>query len=112
MRPPLFESDWRFLRENFVPYSGAVFLAGRRLAAGALSGVLPIALSGRYRLVQGAGLLIEGERWEPGQTRELLAGRYFVFAERVEGDDSLERIVRLEPPGEPIVAPDGPFFWR
>ena len=112
IRPPLFESDWRFLREHFVPYSGAVFLAGRRLAGGALSGVLPIAIAGRYRLVQGEALFLEGERWEPGQVRALTVGRYFVFAEGVVGGDSLERIVRLEPAGESLTAPQGPFFWR
>lgn len=113
IRPPLFESDWRFLRENFVPYSGAIFLAGRRLAGGPLSGVLPITISGRYKLVQGEALLLEGERWEPGQVRELPSGRYFVFAEDVVGGDSLERIIRLEPPGEGVaVPPEGPFFWR
>ena len=113
VRPPLFESDWRFLRENFVSYSGAVFVAGRRLAGGALSGVLPIAIGGRYALIEGEALLLEGERWEKGESRELSAGRYFVFADQDDGSSVSERVIRMVPPGgESIEIPGGPLFWR
>ena len=113
--PPLFESDWRFLRENFVPYSGPLFLAGRRLPGGALSGILPINLAGRYQLVAGAPLLVEGQLWNTGATREFAPGRYFVFAEGGEGSDRVkatERIVRLVPPGQEVEVADGALFWR
>ncbi|NCC23222.1 MAG: hypothetical protein EOM26_12315 [Alphaproteobacteria bacterium] len=108
-RLPLYERDVQALTENYLPWWGSLYLAGKELA---LSGDAPAAFTiiveGPYTLVARHPVQIDGSTLNPGDSVELAPGRHVV-----EGSGTRETIKlfwgnRSTPPKtEP---PDRPMF--
>jgi hypothetical protein len=92
----------RFWAENYQPYRGSVFVAGRRLAGPRDAELdFEIVVPGAYRWLPGGGapaLSLEGRTLVAGEVVELAAGRY---SARPEDDlqDGLLVLAVGEPPG-------------
>jgi hypothetical protein len=98
----LLAPDAAFLRENFIPHWGPVWVAGKTVAEGAFVMRIP----GTYTLEAPGPVRIDGQVVAPGQTLSLKAGSH-----RLEGEPKAtlrlgEHLYR--PPGPP---PAGELFW-
>ncbi|MGH6707761.1 MAG: ArnT family glycosyltransferase [Bradyrhizobium sp.] len=95
----LLPADIDYLRENYLPYWGMIFVAGKRLQIPAASDsvAFDIAVSGDYRLGSARPAVIDGQMREPGDVVRLAAGHH-VLSGSVPGEAVLRWAPALPPP--------------
>ena len=74
----LLPEDARFIRENYVRHWGPMYVAGKRIAAGAST--IRIEVPGTYT-IEDARVTIAGRAFAPGDTLALARGEYPVMAQ-------------------------------
>lgn len=81
----LFQEDFNFLRENYLPHWGVVYVAGKRLEllAGAGPRTFEIPIAGTYTLETDGPVAIDGKRRDPGAYVTLTRGAHAVAADGV-----------------------------
>jgi hypothetical protein len=99
----LLPEDAKFLRANFIPHWGNVFVAGREIVQG--EGQIEIVAHGSYTL-EGAPITIAGTAIAPGDVIKLDSGAYNVSAE--SGAATLRFGDHLAVPS--AAWPEGPLF--
>ncbi len=77
-RIALLDADIRYLRENYRPYWGVIFLPGRQIADDAAEEDrrFPIAVAGSYRLTAAAAVILDGRSVAPGAVISLERGSH------------------------------------
>ena len=106
----LLPEDERFLRENYRPYWGTLFLPGKRILPPAAGGPseFEIAIPGRYRMQAAASVVLDEVPVELGGTVELGSGPHRLDAPAGTGAVVLDWAGVPPPPAEPPV--DRTFF--
>lgn len=77
-RIALLDADIRYLRENYRPYWGVIFLPGRQIAEHATEADrrFPIAIAGSYRLTAAGAVILDGQSVAPGAIISLDRGSH------------------------------------
>lgn len=107
----LFEEDVATLRQNYIRHWGALYVAGKRVAAARApsSTVFEILVAGRYTVEAEDPVRLDGVRVQPGDVVDLAQGRHSL---QTIGGGSAEVTLRwgenLYRPAAP--APDRPIF--
>jgi hypothetical protein len=104
----LLTEDAQFLRENYVPYWGMLFVAGKRLPASPGPATFNIAISGEYRLDAATPLSIDGKRLEPGDSIVLAAGEHRIDFGGEVGETTLRWAQASQ---VPALAPTNPLSF-
>lgn len=106
----LFPDDEQFLRGNYLRYWGPLFVAGKRIAVPAATGVaaFEILVPGTYRLDATVPLLLDGRRTSPDATVELTRGAHRLATSDGAAADAVLRWAALPPPPPPL--PDSCLF--
>jgi hypothetical protein len=104
----LLPADAAFLRENFIPHWGPIWVAGKVLPpSGAGEQAFTIAIPGPYTVESAAPVAIDGESTAPGAVVTLSRGLHHLTANaspvRLRWGDHLSR------PSTP--PPEGPLYW-
>lgn len=102
----LLPEDVQFLKDNYVPHWGMLFVAGKQFEAADGVRDFAIAVAGDYRLEAGAPVRIDGQAVPPGAIIPLGAGPHRIEA----GIEATLRWAKALPP--PATEPVGllPFF--
>jgi hypothetical protein len=95
------------LRENYIPHWGQVWVAGKRIAKGAGTRELTVAVPGMYTL-EGASVAVDGRPLRVGQRVELSRGAHLVTANAVS-DATLRWGDHLPVPAHPAPRPSALF---
>jgi hypothetical protein len=103
----LLPGDAVMLRENYIPHWGQVWVAGKRIAKGAGTRELTVAVPGMYTL-EGASIAVDGRPLRVGQRVELSRGAHLVTANPVS-DATLRWGDHLPVPAHPAPRPSALF---
>jgi hypothetical protein len=86
----LLPTDAAFLRDNYLPHGGMLFVAGKQLKAAAGSeAAFDIAVAGDYRLEAAAPVVIDGQSVQAGAIVTLAAGSHQLGAAAAAQDATL-----------------------
>lgn len=104
-RYALLPADTDYLQDNYLPYWGMVFIAGKRLRVPVSTDVetFEMAVSAEYRLDSAGPTVIDGLSRQPGDVIMLGAGRHILSGESA-GSEVILRWAKAPPPpqSEPV----------
>jgi hypothetical protein len=103
----LLPQDAAFLRDDFIPHWGPVWVAGKRLPPSPQASTCEVATPGPYTVEAAAPLVIDGAPKAPGAVVRLARGPHAVAAHATPA--ALRWGDHLPKPASP--PPDGPLYW-
>src|SRR5262249_23162939 len=97
----LLPADAAFLRENYLPHWGMIFVLGKTIEPPPAGGEkqFEILVSGDYRLEAAAGVTVDGQGRKGGDIVTLTAGSHDLMGDRAGGPVILRWAAALPPPG-------------
>jgi hypothetical protein len=99
-RYTLLPADIRYLKDNYLPYWGIIFIAGKQieLPSSGEKASFEIAIGGEYRLESNAPVLIDGIKRKPGDVVTLAIGTHRVDVDPGTDHVSFRWAAALPPP--------------
>jgi hypothetical protein len=80
----LLEPDRQILRDNYIPHSGPIWLAGKQLNLGPTEQRLNFAVPGGYTVEARSGILFDGKPLPPGAFVQISRGAHLLRSEQAQ----------------------------
>ncbi len=106
----LLREDFEVLRDNFVPYWGPLWVAGKTVRITDGAGAFDIVIAGPYRVAEPVALRLDGIEVEPGAIVELAVGAHHLEVHQPDGIDRVTLRTAGAKPAPDTEPPRGNVF--